>query len=111
MHISATSRPSDAAIAANMRRLADLGLIVHISEMDVRINTAPGNTQARLELQRAAYSDVVRVCVLEPRCEAVTFWGFTDAHTWLTGDSPLLFDRQYMPKPAYYGVLEAFKGR
>jgi endo-1,4-beta-xylanase len=111
MHISATSRPSDAAIAANMRRLADLGLVVHISEMDVRINNAPGTLQARLELQRAAYRDVVRVCVLEPRCEAVTFWGFTDAHTWLTGDSPLLFDAQYVPKPAYFGVLDAFRGR
>jgi endo-1,4-beta-xylanase len=111
MHISATSRPSDTAIAANMRRLADLGLTIHISEMDVRINNAPGGQQARLELQRTTYRDVVRLCVLEPRCEGVTFWGFTDAHTWLTGDFPLLFDAQYAPKPAYYGVLDAFRGR
>jgi endo-1,4-beta-xylanase len=111
MHISATNRPTDAAIAANMRRLADLGLVVHVSEMDVRIGNAPGTQQARFELQRSAYRDVVRVCVLEPRCEAVTFWGFTDAHTWLTGDLPLLFDAQYQPKPAFFGVLDAFRGR
>ena len=111
MHISAAGRPSDAAIAANMRRLAGLGLIVHVSEMDVRINDAGGTDQARLEAQRAAYHDVVRVCVMEPRCEAVTFWGFSDAHTWITGDRPLLFDAAYQPKPAYTGVLDALRGR
>ena len=111
MHIAAGSRPSDGAIAANMRRLAALGLIVHISEMDVRINDTAGSEQMRLEAQRTTYQDVVRVCMLEPRCEAVTFWGFTDAHTWLSGDRPLLFDARYQPKPAYDGVLEALRGR
>lgn len=110
MHISTTSRPSTASIAQNIRRLAALGLIVHISEMDVRINNASGSDQARLEAQRAAYRDVVGVCMMEPRCEAITFWGFTDAHTWLTGDRPLLFDAQYQPKPAFYGVLDALRG-
>jgi endo-1,4-beta-xylanase len=110
MHISATNRPTAGAIAANIQRLAALGLTVHISEMDVRINDTPGTEATRLELQRAAYRDVVRVCVQEPRCEAVTFWGFTDAHTWLRGDRPLLFDAMYQPKPAYFGVLEALSG-
>jgi endo-1,4-beta-xylanase len=111
MHIAANNRPSDAAIASNMRRLAGLGLIVHISEMDVRINDVAGSDQIRFEAQRATYHDVVRVCLLEPRCEAVTFWGFTDAHTWLSGDRPLLFDSRYQPKPAYQGVLDALRGR
>ena len=111
MHISATSRPSDAAIAANMRRLASLGLIVHISEMDVRMDNGGGSDQMRMQAQRAAYHDVVRVCVVEPRCEAITFWGFTDAHTWISGDRPLLFDTRYQPKPAYDGVLDALRGR
>jgi endo-1,4-beta-xylanase len=111
MHVSANNRPTTDAIVSNMRRLAALGLTVHISEMDVRVNNVPGSEQARLEAQRAAYYDIVRVCVTEPRCEAVTFWGFTDAHTWIGGDSPLLFDRQYAPKPAYTGVLDALRGR
>ena len=111
MHISANSRPSDANIAANMRRLASLGLVVHLSEMDVRINNVAGSDQTRVEVQRTTYRDVVRVCMMEPRCEAITFWGFTDAHTWISGDRPLLFDPQYAPKPAYYGVLDALRGR
>src|SRR5688572_27587482 len=52
MHISANSRPSHANIAANIRRLASLGLVVHISEMDVRIKKVAGSDQTRLEVQR-----------------------------------------------------------
>jgi endo-1,4-beta-xylanase len=111
MHVSATGRPPNASIASNIRRLADLGLTVHISEMDVRVSGVSGSTQTRLELQRSAYYDIVKVCVAEPRCEAITFWGFTDAHTWISGDTPLLFDAQYAAKPAYSGVLDALRGR
>jgi endo-1,4-beta-xylanase len=52
MHVSASSRPPNASIASNMRRLADLGLTVHISEMDVRVNGVPGPAQTRLDVQR-----------------------------------------------------------
>ena len=111
MHISAAGRPADASIAANMRRLAALGLLVNISEMDVRVNSVPGTPQARLDAQRSTYHDIVRLCVTEPACQSVTFWGFTDAHTWINGDTPLLFDAQYARKPAYTGVLDALSGR
>jgi endo-1,4-beta-xylanase len=94
-----------------MRRLAALGLLVNISEMDVRVNNFPGTPQARLDAQRVAYHDIVRLCVTEPACQSVTFWGFTDAHTWIDGDMPLLFDAQYARKPAYTGVLDALSGR
>lgn len=111
MHVSANGRPSDASVAANMRRLADLGLSVAITEMDVKINGVSGSAQTRLDAQRTAYHAVVGLCAAEPRCEGVTFWGFTDAHTWISGDLPLLYDAQYQPKPAYFGVLDALSGR
>jgi GH35 family endo-1,4-beta-xylanase len=111
MHITAANPPSEASIAANMRRLASLGLSVNISEMDVRIRDVPGSTQARLDVQKSVYRSIVSVCVAEPRCDGVTFWGFTDAHSWIDAqfgaDDPLLFDEQYAAKPAYYGVLDA----
>ncbi len=115
MHVSATSLPPVADIAANIRRLAALGLSVNISEMDVRVRDVPGDTATKLARQRQVYRDVVAACVAEPRCEAVTFWGFTDAHSWIDGffgpDDPLLFDEQYRAKPAFFGVQDAFLGR
>jgi GH35 family endo-1,4-beta-xylanase len=115
MHVSAANRPSDGSIAANMSRLAGLGLIVNISEMDVRIRDLPDTLQSRLAAQRTAYHSIVGLCVAEPRCEGVTFWGFTDAHSWIDAqfgaDDPLLFDEQYAAKPAYYGVLDALLRR
>jgi GH35 family endo-1,4-beta-xylanase len=111
MHVTAANRPSDGSIAANMSRLANLGLLVNISEMDVRIRDLPGTVPARLDAQKAVYHSIVGLCVSEPRCDGVTFWGFTDAHSWIDAqfgaDDPLLFDDQYAAKPAYYGVLDA----
>jgi endo-1,4-beta-xylanase len=42
----------------------------------------------------------------------VTFWGIDDGHSWLNNwpvrgrtNYPLLFDRQYQPKPAFYRII------
>ncbi|MEO6549326.1 MAG: endo-1,4-beta-xylanase [Ferruginibacter sp.] len=46
----------------------------------------------------------------------VTFWGVNDAQSWLNGwpiegrtNYPLLFDRNFNPKPAYYSVIRLKK--
>jgi len=115
MHIDARSYPSAADIAANIRRLADLGLQVNISEMDVQIRNVSGDAAAKVARQRQVYREVVAACLTVPRCEAVTLWGFTDAHSWIDSffgpDDPLIFDEQYRAKPAFYGMQDAFLGR
>ena len=115
MHINAADYPPPADIAENVRRLADLGLLVNISEMDVRIRDLTGDEASRLRRQREVYREVVGVCVAHPGCDAVTFWGFTDAHSWIDSffaeDDPLLFDERYRAKPAFFGVEDAFLGR
>jgi endo-1,4-beta-xylanase len=115
MHLDAASRPATADLARNVARLAALGLRVNISEMDVRVARVAGDRTAKLAEQRRVYHDVVGVCLAEPRCDAVTFWGFTDRHSWIDAffgaDDPLLFDDAYAAKPAYFGVLDALRGR
>ncbi|MGE5125330.1 MAG: endo-1,4-beta-xylanase [Betaproteobacteria bacterium] len=115
MHVSASGFPAPAEIAANVKRLADLGLRVNFSELDVQIRNLPGDTASRLARQRQVYHDVVAACLAVPRCEAVTLWGFTDAHSWVDAafgaDDPLLFDEQYRVKPAFYGVEDALLRR
>jgi len=113
MHLDAAGYPSAADIASNMRRLAALGLLVNVSEMDVRVARLPA--EGRLEAQRRVYHDVVAVCLAEPGCHAVTFWGFTDRHSWIDSffgpDDPLLFDESLRAKPAFFGVRDALEGR
>ena len=107
MHLSAASFPAVADIQANIQRLADLGLQVNISEMDVRVKDVAGDAATKLQRQRQVYRDVVAACVAVPRCEAVTLWGFTDAHSWIDAafgpDDPLVFDEQYRAKPGFFG--------
>lgn len=44
----------------------------------------------------------------------ITFWGVNDGQSWLNNwpirgrtNYPLLFDREFKPKPAFYKVIEA----
>ncbi len=109
MHLRATHPPASAAIAAHVERLTALGLAVRISEMDVRIRRVRrGDPLAR---QRRVYEDAIAACAGSPGFAGVTFWGVTDAHSWVHEefgqDAPLLFDRDYVPKPAYFGVRDA----
>jgi endo-1,4-beta-xylanase len=46
----------------------------------------------------------------------VTFWGVHDGQSWLNNwpvkgrtNYPLLFDRNFQPKPAFYSVIETVK--
>jgi endo-1,4-beta-xylanase len=110
MHTGPTDiSPSAADVASNMQRLAALGLDVMITEMDVQICNSDLQTQSR------RFHDVVAGCVAQPFCRAVTVWGLPDKYSWRNGQTcatprPLLFDDDYMPKPAHAGVINALLG-
>jgi endo-1,4-beta-xylanase len=57
------------------------------------------------------YGDAIAACAGVSGFAGLTFWGVTDRHSWVHEefgkDAPLLFDRDYAPKPAYLGVLAA----
>jgi len=113
-HISTHRYPAESDLRANLRRFAELGLRVNISELDSRTIRVLGTSESRWLAQRIAFQQVVGVCVTEPGCEAITFWGFTDKYSWINDDGdpddPLIFDRNYAPKPAYEGVLHGLQG-
>jgi GH35 family endo-1,4-beta-xylanase len=115
MHIKANDHVPVADIIANMKRLAALGLVVNISEMDVRVREVPGTQAEKLEVQRGVYHDVAGACLAVPQCVSITLWGFTDAHSWIDAfygaDDPLIFDEAYQKKPAFFGLRDALLGR
>jgi endo-1,4-beta-xylanase len=102
-----------AGLEANVRRLTELGLEVHLTELDVRLPLAAGAASAAdLAAQARIYRDVVAVCLKYPLCNTVQMWGFTDRHSWVPQFFPglgaaLPFDENYRPKPAYDALVEA----
>ena len=115
MHLDVSKHPSAGDIRANIHRLGELGLVVEITELDVRVRGLAGTRAERLAAQRALYHDVAAACIQEPACKAITLWGFTDAHSWIHShfgaDEPLPFDGTYTAKPAFFGLREALSSR
>jgi len=111
-HFDGASYPSQADITWNMQRLAELGLLVNVSELDVRVKSI---TTDRWDRQKRAYKDLTAACMAVSRCHAITLWGFTDKYSWIDSafgaDDPLPFDESYQAKPAFFGMQEAFLGR
>jgi endo-1,4-beta-xylanase len=104
--------PTEEEIEATLRRFSALGLDVEITELNVHTWKFEGDRTARLDRQREFYASAVRACLAVPRCQAVTVWLFTDRYPTtieqLLGRNgePCLFDENYLPKPAYFGVRD-----
>lgn len=104
-HVARLTLPD--SFEANLRRFADLGVRVSITELDVRVPLPA--TQERLETQASIYARVLRACQQLSACDGVTTWGFTDRHSWIGRDFPgqgaaLPFDEAYRRKPAYWSL-------
>jgi endo-1,4-beta-xylanase len=101
-------------VAANMNRLASLGLKVQITEMDVRIRRTV--TERDLAEQARIYGDMLGACLSTPNCTAFLVWDFTDCHSRTLESFPgcdpaMIFDASYHPKPAYHALIDVLAGR
>jgi endo-1,4-beta-xylanase len=102
------------SFAANLKRFSDLGLEIHITELDVRVN-APNATN--LAAQAALYGKVTTVCLQNPTCRVLQTWGFTDKYSWIPAyfkgkqGWALPFDDSYQKKPAYNAILKALEAK
>jgi endo-1,4-beta-xylanase len=74
----------------------------------------PDSMQAKLT---KGYEELFRLFLKNKgKVSRVTFWGVNDGQSWLNGwpikgrtNYPLLFDRNFKPKPAYYSVINLKK--
>jgi endo-1,4-beta-xylanase len=108
MHVSPECAPDSADLSANLERLAQLDLQVHITEMDVRVPDPL--SQESLAAQAEVYSRTLETCLASQNCTAFSMWGFTDQYSWIPEFFPgwgngLIFDSAYQPKPAYTGIM------
>ncbi len=103
--------------------LADTGVKVMVTELDIRTrsrgyrgadigrisreSTSDANAESEQIQQQLAqkYAELFSIFVKHKKTiSRVTFWGVYDATSWI-GGSPLLFDRNYQPKPAFNAVV------
>ena len=103
MHLTLASAPTTSELTTVMNHLANLGVDVAITEMDVRLNLPAGTTG--LNNQANVYQRVLNVCRAIERCSSFTTWGFTDKYSWIPSFFPgfgaaLPFDQNYAAKPA-----------
>jgi GH35 family endo-1,4-beta-xylanase len=114
MHINLSFNYPDtlSSFAKNLKRLSDLGLEIHITELDVALDS---NDAPSLTAQAAIYGKVAEICLQTPTCKVLQTWGFTDKYSWIPGYShgsqgwALPFDADYKRKPAYGSMLHALQ--
>lgn len=113
LHLGINGYPNTEGFLSNLRRLAALGLQVHMTEVDVAVPVdSRGNASAAdLQQQADTYARILEICLKVSACTAFQTWGFTDKHSWIPEAHPgqgaaLLFDDQYRPKPAFLRILD-----
>ena len=117
MHITVSTPLS--GIDQMFQKLAATGLLVRVSELDIKTNaTAAGEQSFESQAQQAVmYKYVVGSYlrnVPEAQRAGVTVWGLSDNYSWLYNNNlehPLLYDKNYNRKPAYTAFLQALKGK
>lgn len=125
-------------IEESIKQFSELGIKVMITELDVDVlqrnvqgadvnQRAQGNAQMNPyvnglpdSVQQQLANDYEALFKLflkyKDKISRVTFWGVGDGQSWLNGwpipgrtNYPLLFDREFKPKLAFYKVIEAKK--
>lgn len=110
-HVHAASPPPMTEVQANMERFGELGLSVHITELDVSLEGMDLPEAEALELQASIYAGVLETCLAVAACSSWTVFGFSDRYAWdqLGDAAPLLFDAAYQAKPAFFAVQDALR--
>ncbi|MER5208317.1 non-reducing end alpha-L-arabinofuranosidase family hydrolase [Streptomyces sp. NPDC002825] len=92
-HFGAGGPP--ASFKTTLAGFAALGVDVQITELDIA------------QASPTHYANAVSTCLSVARCTGITVWGVRDSDSWRRGESPLLFDNDGRPKPAYSAVMSA----
>lgn len=116
MHISSSNPPSTDKVVANMKRFADLGVKIYITEFDVNMHDAEGSDEEKDERQAEIYVDMLNACLQAGPdiCPNFGFLGLVDRQSWYNGiglddADPLLFRSDYTPKKAFFAIRDALQ--
>jgi endo-1,4-beta-xylanase len=127
LHVNVNT--SAAAVDEALTAVESLGLISHVTELDVSLYTDPGSCyengtgcqadyganvpQSVLSAQATLYRQLFNVFRSHVSVRSVSTWGISDNHTWLgtfpvnRTNRPLLFDSGRLPKWAFWAVVDS----
>jgi endo-1,4-beta-xylanase len=116
MHLDIADVDQTRELLPAMERLADLGLRVHVTELDVRMKLNGAPTPEQLAVQAEVYRRVLAACLDSPRCDSLGLWGFMDRHSWIPHfykgkGAALIFDEEYRKKPSYHAMAVELRSR
>jgi endo-1,4-beta-xylanase len=98
--------------------VADRGLKILITELDVLDDGLPPNITVRDRGVADVFRRYLRTALEEPKVASVITFGLSDRYTWLQEDfprddgvprRPLPFDQKLQPKPAYSALSTSLK--
>jgi len=106
LDLSVLPNPRGRIVSADISETA-----LYEAQMNPYTKGLPDSVQQKLA---AAYARLFQLFLkYKENISRVTFWGVSDRQSWLNNfpvrgrtNYPLLFDRQYHPKPAFYSVIE-----
>jgi len=122
----AINEPTPEQLESTIKRFADLGLNIQITELDISVYPKEHDARERkLEDANSAFTtekenaqiEKYKMCFetfkkYKNNISSVTFWNISDRSSWLDNfpvrnrkDYPLLFDKDLKPKKAYWEVV------
>jgi endo-1,4-beta-xylanase len=111
--------PKKEDVIAMMKKFADLGVKIYITEFDVDVSKVPGTQEQKWAYQANLYRDMLGACLESGDCTSFATWGISDSLSWITCTSPgcvnipnadpLMFDKDFNPKPAYFAVQDVLQ--
>jgi endo-1,4-beta-xylanase len=120
-HLSHTWMPSSGETARFIAQVADLGVDVYLSELDVNDAGLPDDVEVRDRMVADTYEEFLTTVLRDRAVKRVMFWGISDSDNWIVhGYAPeqrengkprtALFDENDEPKLAYHAVARAIAG-
>ena len=120
------NEPSYGQLDSTLKRFSELGVQIHITEMDISVYPKEHNARGRKQgdentaftpAKENAQVEKYKMCFELFRkyrqITSVTFWNLSDKYSWLDNfpvqnrkDYPLLFDQKLQPKKAYWEVVK-----
>ncbi|MDO4864855.1 MAG: endo-1,4-beta-xylanase [Ruminococcus sp.] len=87
-----------------LEKFSKTGLDIQITELDATVDGE------NYDLQAQYYSDIFDAIVAyKDYVSAVVVWGTTDDQSWRASKNPLLFNKDYEAKPAYFSIVDGIE--